>query len=85
MKRDRKQRKHRRQKNKKHAIKAKIKADLDKELHDMMEKAVHPMPLGDDVMGDDPGGDTSSSPRSQDGLVLLALVSLSFLRRINVD
>ena len=51
----------------------------------MMEEAVHPVPMGDDVMGDDPGGDTSSSPRSQHGLVLLALVSLSFLRRINVD
>ena len=85
MKRDRKQRKHRRQKNKEHAIKAKIKADLDKELHDMMEEAVHPMPMGDDVMGDDPGGDTSSSPRRQDGLVLLALTSLCSLRRINVD
>ena len=85
MKRDRKQRKHRRQKNKEHAIKAKIKADLDKELHDMMEEAVHPLPLGDDVMGDDPGGDTSSIPGRQDGLALQALVSLSFLRRINVD
>ena len=85
MKRDRKQRKHRRQKNKEHAIKAKIKADLDKELHDMMEEAVHPMPLGDDVMGDDPGGDTSSSPRRQDGLALLALTSLCSLRRIIVN
>ena len=85
MKRDRKQRKHRRQKNKEHAIKAKIKADLDKELHDMMEEAVHPLPLGDDVMGDDPGGDTSSSPRRQHGLALLALTSLCFLTRMNVD
>ena len=51
----------------------------------MMEEAVHPMPLGDDVMGDDPGGDTSSSPGRQDGLILLALTSLCFLRRVNVD